>query len=71
MTSGSAASVARRLGEAGVRCILSFAPCEIAMPNNVKVTCVDLSLAMARLVYHSYFQEGCDESLGAGSQRND
>ncbi len=67
----SSASVARRLGEAGVRCILSFAPCEIAMPDNVKVTCVDLSLAMARLVYHSYFQEGCDESLGAGSQRND
>jgi redox-sensing transcriptional repressor len=48
----SAAEVARRLGDAGVKSILSFAPCELTMPDNVNVTCVDLSVAMARLVYH-------------------
>jgi redox-sensing transcriptional repressor len=56
----SAPAVAKRLGDAGVRSILSFAPCELAMPDNVNVTCVDLSVAMARLVYHSYFQEERD-----------
>ena len=53
----SAADVARRLGDAGVKSILSFAPCELTMPDNVSVTCVDLSVAMARLVYHSYFEK--------------
>lgn len=51
----SAPEVARRLANAGVKSILSFAPCELAMPDNVKVTCVDLSVAMARLVYESCF----------------
>jgi redox-sensing transcriptional repressor len=53
----SAADVARRLGDAGVKSILSFTPCELTMPDNVNVTCVDLSVAMARLVYHSYFEK--------------
>lgn len=57
----SAPAVAKRLGNAGIRCILSFAPCELAMPDNVKVTCVDLSVTMARLVYHSYVRDRCDE----------
>jgi redox-sensing transcriptional repressor len=61
----SAPSVARRLGAAGVRCILSFAPCELAMPDSVRVTCVDLSVAMARLVYHSYFQDECEDQPGS------
>jgi len=63
----SSTDVARRLGDAGIRCILSFAPCNIAMPGNVKVTCVDLSLAMARLAYHSYFPDGCMEEEGTMS----
>jgi redox-sensing transcriptional repressor len=57
----SAPAVAKRLGSAGIRCVLSFAPCELAMPDNVKVTCVDLSVTMARLVYHSYVRDRCDE----------
>jgi redox-sensing transcriptional repressor len=56
----SAPAVAQRLGRAGVRCILSFAPCELAMPDDVKVTCVDLSVMMARLVYHSYVRDRSD-----------
>jgi len=59
----SAAAVAARLGDAGVKSILSFAPCELTMPDNVNVTCVDLSVAMARLVYHSYF--GAENGRGA------
>ena len=64
----SAADVARRLGNAGVKSILSFAPCELTMPDNVNVTCVDLSVAMARLVYHSYFEKknGSDDKTGLG-----
>ncbi len=67
----SAADVARRLGDAGVKSILSFAPCELTMPDNVNVTCVDLSVAMARLVYHSYFEKknGSDEKTGSGRKR--
>ncbi len=45
--------IARRLAKAGVNAILSFAPCQLAMPDNIKVTCVDLSTEMARLVYYS------------------
>lgn len=53
----SAPTIAGRLADAGVKSILSFTPCELVMPENVKVTCVDLSLAMARLVYHSHLLE--------------
>ena len=45
--------IARRLAKVGVNAILSFAPCQLAMPDNIKVTCVDLSTEMARLVYYS------------------
>jgi redox-sensing transcriptional repressor len=48
-----APTIARRLAKAGVNAILSFAPCQLAMPDNIKVTCVDLSTEMARLVYYS------------------
>jgi len=43
--------IARRLVKAGVGAVLSFAPCQLAMPNDIKVTCIDLSTEMARLVY--------------------
>ncbi|MBN2103435.1 redox-sensing transcriptional repressor Rex [bacterium] len=46
-------TIARRLADAGVNAILSFAPCQLAMPDNIKVTCVDLSTEMARLIYYS------------------
>jgi redox-sensing transcriptional repressor len=65
----SAAEVARRLGDAGVKSILSFAPCELTMPDNVNVTCVDLSVAMARLVYHSYFERENGSSEKTASRR--
>ena len=45
--------IARRMAKCGVTAILSFAPCQLAMPHNIKVTCVDLTTEMARLVYHS------------------
>ena len=53
----SAPDVARRLSAAGVKSILSFAPCRIAMPENVKVTCMDLSVVMSQLVYKSCLDE--------------
>ncbi len=45
--------LARRLNKAGVKSILSFAPCQLKMPKNLRVTCVDMSTEMARLVYYS------------------
>jgi len=45
--------IARRLVRAGIKSLLSFAPCQFAMPSDIKVTCVDLSTEMARLVYYS------------------
>ena len=48
-----APGIARRLAKGGVKAILSFAPCQLAMPDNIKVTCVDLTTEMARLVYYS------------------
>ena len=48
-----APKIARRLEKAGIRAILSFAPCQLAMPSSIKVTCVDLSTEMARLIYYS------------------
>lgn len=47
-----APEVARRMAEAGVKALLSFAPCDLNMPDNVEVTCVDLAMELARLVYH-------------------
>jgi len=47
-----APDVARRLAAAGVKAILSFAPCNLNMPRGVRVTCVDLATEMARLVYY-------------------
>ncbi|KPK45416.1 MAG: hypothetical protein AMJ77_07225 [Dehalococcoidia bacterium SM23_28_2] len=47
-----APEIARRLADAGVKGILSFAPCPLNMPEGVKVTCVDLPTEMARLVYY-------------------
>lgn len=47
-----APGIAHRLADAGVKGILSFAPCPLNMPEGIKVTCVDLATEMARLVYH-------------------
>jgi redox-sensing transcriptional repressor len=47
-----APEIAHRLADAGVKGILSFAPCPLNMPDGVKVTCVDLATEMARLVYY-------------------
>jgi len=45
-----APAVAHRLAQARVTAILSFAPCELDMPEGIKVYCVDLASEMARLV---------------------
>jgi len=47
-----APGIARRLVDAGVKGILSFAPCPLNMPEGVKVTCVDLATEMSRLAYY-------------------
>jgi len=47
-----APQVAERMAQAGLKAILSFAPCQLNMPKGVKVHCVDLAMEMARLVYH-------------------
>ncbi|OPL19298.1 MAG: hypothetical protein AVO35_11160 [Candidatus Aegiribacteria sp. MLS_C] len=48
-----APEIARIIADTNIISILSFAPCELCMPENVKVTCVDLSMEMARLLYNS------------------
>lgn len=47
-----APEVARRMADAGVKAFLSFAPCDLKMPETVSVICVDLAMELARLVYH-------------------
>jgi len=46
--------MAHRLAKGGIKAILSFAPCQLFMPENVKIACVDLSMEMARLFYYSF-----------------
>lgn len=45
--------VAKVLQLAGAKSILSFSPCGLSMPADIQVTCIDLSVEMARLVYNS------------------
>lgn len=52
----AAPGVAKSLAKEGLGSILSFSPCELAMPDGIKITCVDLSMEMARLLYHSRLQ---------------
>jgi len=47
-----APGVARRMARAGVKALLSFAPCDLNMPDTVQIACVDLAMELARLVYH-------------------
>lgn len=54
---GAVSAVLSRLSTAGVKSVLSFSPCQPAMPKNIKVTCVDLSTEMARLIYYSSMGE--------------
>jgi len=49
----AATAIARRVAKVGVNALLSFSPCQLAMPKDIKVICVDLSTEMARLVYYS------------------
>lgn len=46
-----AAGVAERLVEAGVQCILNFAPTALMLPENIKVKDVDLSRELETLSY--------------------
>jgi redox-sensing transcriptional repressor len=45
--------IARRMVRAGIKAILSFAPCQLTMPDNIKISCVDLSTELVRLIYYS------------------
>jgi len=46
--------IAKRMAKAGVKAILSFAPCQIIMTENIEVTCIDLSTELSKLAYYSY-----------------
>ncbi|MEJ2627367.1 MAG: redox-sensing transcriptional repressor Rex, partial [bacterium] len=46
--------IAKRMTTAGVKAILSFAPCQLVMTENIEVTCIDLSTELSKLAYYSY-----------------
>jgi redox-sensing transcriptional repressor len=46
--------VAEMMVNAGIKAILSFAPCQIVMPQTIEVTCIDLSTELSKLAYYSY-----------------
>jgi len=50
--SESAQEVASRLVRAGVKTILSFAPCSLDLPKRIKVSYVDIAMELAHLVYY-------------------
>ncbi|MFO7891050.1 MAG: redox-sensing transcriptional repressor Rex [bacterium] len=50
----AAHEIAKRMARAGVKAILSFAPCQIVMTENIEVTCIDLSTELSKLAYYSY-----------------
>ncbi|MBN2281631.1 MAG: redox-sensing transcriptional repressor Rex [Candidatus Marinimicrobia bacterium] len=45
--------VINMLSEFGIDAFLSFSPCRLNLPDNVKVTCMDLSTELAKLAYYS------------------
>ena len=49
----AAPPIIRRLSKIGVKAVLSFTPCQLAIPKNIKFICVDLSTEMARMLYYS------------------
>jgi redox-sensing transcriptional repressor len=49
---GAAQATADRLVTAGIRGILNFAPCKIAVPRRVKVITLDIAMELARLPYY-------------------
>lgn len=46
--------IAKRMANAGVKAILSFAPCQLIMAENIELTCIDLSTELSKLAYYSY-----------------
>lgn len=48
----AAQETADKLVEAGVRGILNFAPCKVAVPRRVKVITLDIAMELARLPYY-------------------
>ena len=48
---GQAQAVADNLVQAGVHCIMNFAPVKLNVPENIKVENVDLSHALETLTY--------------------
>ena len=46
--------IAKRMIAAGVKAILSFAPCQLVMTEKIEVTCIDLSTELSKLAYYSY-----------------
>jgi redox-sensing transcriptional repressor len=60
----AAPKIAHTLERAGVSSILSFSPCDLFMPHGIEVTCIDLSMEMARLLYHSRRRNEPAEEVG-------
>jgi redox-sensing transcriptional repressor len=50
----AAREIAERMESSGVKALLSFAPCQIVMPQSIEVTCIDLSTELSKLAYYSY-----------------
>lgn len=50
--SPNAQQVAESLVNAGVKGLLNFAPCLLNLPEDVKVSYVDIAIELGRLVYH-------------------
>lgn len=50
--SPNAQQVAESLVNAGVKGLLNFAPCLLDLPEDVKVSYVDIAIELGRLVYH-------------------
>lgn len=50
--SPNAQQVAESLVNAGVKGLLNFAPCLLDLPEDVKVSYVDIAMELGRLVYH-------------------
>ncbi len=45
--------IVNMLAKVGIDAFLSFSPCRLNMPENVKVTCMDFSTELAKLAFYS------------------
>ena len=63
----AAQGVAEKLVASGVTSILSFAPCQLALPEKVKIQHIDLAAVLKTLSFHEVRQERkCGEASRLG-----